>query len=88
MLFWSDVHDERIYKAPIDEGATAAMVVVQGDVVVADGLAVDWVYDHIFWTDSVKKTIEVADLEGQVRLTVISDHLHEPRAIAVDPLRG
>lgn len=40
----SDVNDERIYKAPIDEGQAKA-VVVHGDVVNADGLAVDWYYN-------------------------------------------
>lgn len=37
----SDVYDERIYKAPIDEGQ-AKTVVVHGEMVNADGLAVDW----------------------------------------------
>ena len=87
MLYWSDVNDERIYKAPIDEGETKS-VVAFGDVVNADGLAVDWIYRHLYWTDSAKNTIEVSDLEGGFRKTLLTDRLQEPRSIAVDPIEG
>ena len=89
MIYWSDVNDERIYRAPIDEGNVIRSVVIQGDVVNADGLAVDWIYHHLYWTDSIKNTIEVAQLEGgQQRKTIIRDRLQEPRSIAVDPIEG
>lgn len=53
-----------------------------------EGLAVDWVHQHIYWTDSGNKTISVATVDGQRRRTLFSSGLSEPRAIAVDPLRG
>lgn len=87
MLFWSDVNDERIYKAPIDEGDNK-VVVAHGDVVNADGLAVDWIYHHLYWTDAVKNTIEVSDLDGALRTTLLADRVHQPRSIAVDPIDG
>lgn len=87
MLFWSDVNDERIYKAPIDEGESK-VVVAHGDVVNADGLAVDWIYHHLYWTDAVKNTIEVSDLDGGFRKTLLADGVQQPRSIAVDPLEG
>lgn len=87
MLFWSDVYDRRIYKAPIDEGETKT-VVVFGEVVNVDGLAVDWIYRHLYWTDSSKNAIEVADFDGNFRKTLLTDRLQEPRSIAVDPLEG
>ena len=54
----------------------------------ADGLAVDWIYNHIYWTDTGKNTIELASYEGNMRKVLIKDDLEEPRAIAVNPLEG
>jgi sugar lactone lactonase YvrE len=91
MLYWSDINDRRIYKAPIDEGETKA-VVASGHVVKADGLAVDWIYRHLYWTDSSKESlvssIQVSDLEGGFRKTLLTEGLQQPRSIAVDPLEG
>ncbi|XP_030748487.1 very low-density lipoprotein receptor-like isoform X1 [Sitophilus oryzae] len=87
MIFWSDVADKKIYKAPIDEG-NAKTVVVSDEVTTSDGLAVDWVYEHLYWTDTGTNTISLANFDGQMRKILIRDNLEEPRAIAVDPLEG
>lgn len=91
MLYWSDINDRRIYKAPIDEGETKT-VVASGHVVKADGLAVDWIYRHLYWTDSSKESlissIQVSDLDGGSRKTLLTEGLQQPRSIAVDPLEG
>lgn len=58
----------------------------------AEGLAVDWIGDHIYWVDSGLDIIEVADLDGKNRSTIIShseeDPMENPRSIAVDPRVG
>ncbi|OXA51008.1 Low-density lipoprotein receptor 2 [Folsomia candida] len=87
MIFWTDTHEGKIYKAPIDEGSAKSVVVEEG-LSNADGLAIDWVYNHIYWTDSGKKDIAVAELDGKMRRTLIKDGLVEPRAIAVNPVDG
>ncbi|RLU19600.1 hypothetical protein DMN91_008157 [Ooceraea biroi] len=87
MIFWSDVSEKKIYKAPIDEG-NERTVVIENDLTTSDGLAVDWIYSHIYWTDSGKDTIELANFEGNMRKTLIRDRIHEPRAIALNPLEG
>ncbi|XP_066594363.1 very low-density lipoprotein receptor-like isoform X2 [Prorops nasuta] len=87
MIFWSDINERKIYKAPIDEGNERA-VVIDNELIASDGLAVDWIYNHIYWTDSGKDTIELANFEGNMRKTLISDQVQEPRAIAVNPLEG
>lgn len=76
-----------IYRAPIDEGDDRT-VVIGNDVTSSDGLAVDWIYNHIYWTDSRKNTIELANFEGNMKKTVIKSGLEEPRAIALNPLQG
>ncbi|XP_017793749.1 PREDICTED: nidogen-2 [Habropoda laboriosa] len=53
-----------------------------------EGLAVDWVSRNIFWTDSGKVTVEVANLETKKRKVLVSDGLINPRGIAVHPYRG
>ncbi|XP_020708838.2 very low-density lipoprotein receptor isoform X3 [Athalia rosae] len=87
MIFWSDNNEKKIYKAPIDEG-NERTVVIDRDLTTADGLAVDWIYNHIYWTDAEKNTIELANFEGNMKKTLIKDRVQEPRAIAVNPLEG
>uniref|UniRef100_A0A8C2EPV9 Low density lipoprotein receptor-related protein 1Aa n=1 Tax=Cyprinus carpio TaxID=7962 RepID=A0A8C2EPV9_CYPCA len=52
------------------------------------GIAVDWVANNIYWTDSGRDVIEVAQMNGRNRKTLISGMIDEPYAIVVDPPRG
>lgn len=45
-------------RAPIDEGSKKVAVVLD-DVTNSDGLAVDWLYNHLYWTNTDRNTIEV-----------------------------
>ena len=53
-----------------------------------EGVAVDWISKNIYWTDSARDTIEVVRSDGTSRKNLVSDGLINPRAIAVDPIRG
>ena len=54
-----------------------------------DGLAVDWIYDLLYWTDTGHDHIQVSRLDGTDRRTIVKDDsLDKPRAIVVDPIRG
>ena len=75
------------FRAPIDEGNNAVEV-IRDIKVYSDGLAVDWIYNHIYWTDITKNTIEVADYHGNLRKVLIQDDVDEPRSIALDPING
>nr|XP_037288057.1 LOW QUALITY PROTEIN: very low-density lipoprotein receptor-like [Rhipicephalus microplus] len=86
-VIWSDTVDEVISSAPIDKG-TPVKVIIDKDLHVADGLAVDWIYNHIYWTDTAQNRISVADLDGRMRRALFSEELDEPRAIVVNPLEG
>ena len=61
---------------------------VSSGVVTADGLAVDWVYSHLYWTDTGTDSISLADLNGLSRAVIVKDQLEEPRAIALHPAKG
>ncbi|XP_053083242.1 low-density lipoprotein receptor-related protein 1 isoform X3 [Pangasianodon hypophthalmus] len=52
------------------------------------GIAVDWVAGNLYWTDSGRDVIEVAQMNGLHRKTLISGMIDEPYAIVVDPMRG
>lgn len=49
------------------------------------GVAVDWIHDLLFWTDSGTRRVEVASLDGKKRHVLASNDLDKPRAIAVHP---
>ena len=52
---------------------------------VPDGLAVDWINNKLYWTDTGTNTLEQSDLFGSFRRILLND-TDEPRGIAVDPL--
>lgn len=87
MIFWSDVSEQKIYKAPIDEGNDRS-IVVRDQQVTTDGLAVDWIYNHIYYTDVKKFTIEVTNFDGNMGKALIQDGLEIPRSLALDPING
>lgn len=67
---------------------TCFSIVSIPDIGSPEGLAIDWVSRNIYWTDSTKDTIEVANLETKLRRTLFDTQLVNPRGIAVHPQRG
>nr|CAD7444675.1 unnamed protein product [Timema bartmani] len=53
-----------------------------------EGVSVDWVSRNLYWTDSSKDTLEVAGLDSQLRKTLVSEGLVNPRGVVVHPTRG
>lgn len=52
------------------------------------GLAIDWIHDKLYWTDSGTSRIEVANLDGTHRKVLLWQNLEKPRAIALHPMEG
>lgn len=58
------------------------------DIESPEGIAIDSISRRLYWTDSVKDTIEVASLDDpSLRAVIINKQLVNPRGIAVDPYR-
>lgn len=53
-----------------------------------EGISIDWVSRNIYWTDSTKDTLEVANLDNKLRKVIISEGLVNPRGVAVHPAKG
>ena len=88
MIYWYDFTDKTIYKTQFDKGDKT--VVIGGELHVG-GLAVDWIYDHIYWSNTKLKTIEVANLDGTKRETIIlknNNYDCSPTKITIDPIVG
>jgi hypothetical protein len=86
-VYWSDVVEESIKSVPMDSGEPVTTVISSG-LSTVDGIAFDWIYGNIYWTDGGKNSIEMSDKTGKMRKTIISTGLDEPRAIVLNPLDG
>ncbi|XP_063218358.1 prolow-density lipoprotein receptor-related protein 1 [Bacillus rossius redtenbacheri] len=88
-IFWTDVIDDKIYRGTlIAQSLSNIEVVVQTGLATAEGLAVDWIGENLYWVESNLDQIEVARLNGSFRKTLVAGDMESPRAIALDPRFG
>ncbi|XP_048838951.1 low-density lipoprotein receptor-related protein 1 isoform X2 [Brienomyrus brachyistius] len=101
-IFWTNWHSHRIsyYELPgstkissVDQHSRSQSDPRVVDLEIPDlkmprGIAVDWVAGNIYWTDSARGVIEVAQITGSYRKTLISGMTEKPYVIVVDPPRG
>ncbi|RWS27456.1 low-density lipoprotein receptor-like protein, partial [Leptotrombidium deliense] len=94
-MVWSDVSEEKIYigvlnkSKPFKFGSTDYSVLIGHNLQTVDGIAIDWIHNLVYWTDTGKNTIEVADvLRPQYRATIISTDLDEPRGIVLNVMES
>lgn len=53
-----------------------------------EGIAIDHVYRLLFWTDSMRDTVEVSQLDGSQRRVLFDTDLVNPRPIVTNPVYG
>lgn len=51
-------------------------------------MAIDWLTRNLYFVDHVSDRIFVCNYNGSVCVTLIDLELHNPKAIAVDPIAG
>ncbi|XP_062576146.1 low-density lipoprotein receptor-related protein 4-like isoform X3 [Saccostrea cucullata] len=86
-VYWSDVALDKIMRAFIN-GSKPESVVEYG-LKSPGGLALDWIHNKLFWTDSGTSVIEVMDLgRNKYRKVLIWNNMEKPRAIVVHPRLG
>lgn len=69
-----------------EDGASHSKVI--DSVQMPVGIAVDWIYKNIYWSDLGSKSISVANFNGTKMKVLFDSGLKEPASIAVDPLSG
>uniref|UniRef100_A0A8C6KW07 Epidermal growth factor n=1 Tax=Nothobranchius furzeri TaxID=105023 RepID=A0A8C6KW07_NOTFU len=78
-FYWADKHTGVIYKASM-----------KGKLYSFDkhisGLAVDWIWNKVYWTSSEKRAIKKMELSGKNERTILR-HLTQPGFINVDPTK-
>ncbi|KAJ8019817.1 Low-density lipoprotein receptor-related protein 2 [Holothuria leucospilota] len=85
-LYFSDVLKKQLYRMNID-GSGLETIVYSG-VPDVEGLAVDWVGRKLYYTDRALDFLQVCEMNGTSRKTLLRDHLVEPRAVVVHPKKG
>lgn len=58
------------------------------DVLEVNGISVDWVSKHIYWTDELRHSTEMADYDGGNRVQLNTGYLGKPRSLLADPVNG
>ncbi|KAK6725534.1 hypothetical protein RB195_004075 [Necator americanus] len=88
-IFWADVTLDTIFRVEVT-GKTVSdpRSIVSTGLSTVEGIAVDWISEVIYWTDSHHDHIQVAKIDGSMRTTVIKGDIHNPRDIVVDPRQG
>ncbi|XP_069108719.1 low-density lipoprotein receptor-related protein 2-like isoform X1 [Argopecten irradians] len=92
LLYFSDLSLMKIERAGIPDdiknGGPPRPQDLNADVTQVEGIAIDWVTNNIYWTDSSRRTISVALDDGRYQKTLIRDDLVHPLAIIVNPKLG
>ena len=53
-----------------------------------DDIAVDWIYNNVYWTSVEKRVISVTNIDGDHIVDVIKEDLEHPKGVAVHPKKG
>ncbi|XP_051792178.1 low-density lipoprotein receptor-related protein 2 [Erpetoichthys calabaricus] len=93
-LYWIDVGEGKIERMFFN--GTGRETIIDHNVPLPEGLAIDWVGRKMYWTDATIGAIHVSELDGRFRRKLISNcvgpnHTYcfeRPQAVAVNPKLG
>uniref|UniRef100_A0A4W2GWF9 LDL receptor related protein 2 n=1 Tax=Bos indicus x Bos taurus TaxID=30522 RepID=A0A4W2GWF9_BOBOX len=85
-VFWTDIVQKKVFS--VDISGSRIREVLGVSIEDPENLAVDWVNNKLYIVETRVNCIDVVDLDGSHRITLISEYLGHPRGIAVDPTVG
>ncbi|KRX38253.1 Prolow-density lipoprotein receptor-related protein 1 [Trichinella murrelli] len=93
LIFWTDISTDRIYRGHMSSTELSStlddvVAIVQHGVATAEGIAVDWIGQNLYWVDSTLDQIEVCKFDGSYRTAIVSGKMQSLRSLAVDPRKG
>ncbi|KAK7077183.1 hypothetical protein SK128_005537, partial [Halocaridina rubra] len=86
-IIWSDHKENEIVRASL-ANPEAREVLVKGEKITSDGLAVDWIHNNLYYSDRGNFQIHMMTWNAKWSKIIVSEKLGRPRAIAVSPLNG
>lgn len=87
LIIYADVNVDAIKTVNIENPSETRTIVSTG-LHTPNGLAVDWIANNVYWTDTGLKMLEVARLDGSSRKTILDKNLNDPRAMILYPKYG
>lgn len=82
-LYYADVGNKTIHR--IFMNGTGEETIVRHDAHGLEGLAIDWVGKKLYWIDRTSKHLDVSELDGKNRKTILGQRIYDPRALVVHP---
>lgn len=72
----------------MDMDGSHLQVILNVSVDYPENLAVDWVNNKLYVVEASVNRIDMVDLDGNNRVTLIAENLGNPRGLALDPTVG
>lgn len=86
-LYYADVNIDVIKEVDLNNVKNTRNLISNG-LRTTNGLAVDWIANNLYFSDTESSTIEVSRLDGSSRKIIVTENLNDPRSLAIFPQRG
>lgn len=86
-FFFSELDYKRILKY-VPTSQTEPIVLLDKEADEVYGVAYDWIYKNLYFTETLRHKVEVVSVTNRHRKILFDTNLDQPRGIAVDPLDG
>ena len=90
-MYWSELNSKKKDPKTISRSflnGTNVEVIIEFGLESPDSIAVDWIANNIYWSDSVLKRIQVSKSDGTSKRVILWKNLGVPMKIALDPAVG
>ncbi|XP_066592780.1 vitellogenin receptor [Prorops nasuta] len=87
-VYWSEITSEDQMISRVKDDGTDQEIIVSAGLSSVEDLAVDWITNNVYFTDSGHKRIGVCDEKGTFCTILITERTDKPRGIALLPSKG